>query len=381
MKNLHLVFGIPSPSIASESNKEFHRWYRTHLTEILEAYAWDAGRRYALESIHGGGAPAEYPFLAAYEVGPDPVANAASLRRAGEARRARPGYQPPPAWVAENRYASWDCVSLEDRGEVELPEHLYFVMTQTPEGMTFEDYSAWYKVHLEENLRGLGFLRGWRFKMIPTASNEAAAAPPWTHLAAYEVSGEIRARLDELHATREALGLVTDDWFGRVPILGIDAFAVSPRIEAPRWKRDESPEWTATKSRQKTENERVVQEFRDNKGRVESYPFPVVLLHNVGAKSGREHINPLACLPVDENLAIFGTSGGSPRPPDWYFNLLANPRATVEFGTETFEVQARVTSGEERQRIWLEQIARFPHFGHMDEVTTREIPVVLLERV
>jgi deazaflavin-dependent oxidoreductase (nitroreductase family) len=217
--------------------------------------------------------------------------------------------------------------------------------------------------------------------MIPTASNEAAAAPPWTHLAVYEVNGEIHARLHELHETREALGLKTDEWFTRVPLAGIDAYAVTTRVDSTRWKREDSPEWTATKSKQKTENERVVEEFRDNKGRVESYQFPVVLLHNKGAKSGLDRINPLACLPLDRDLAIFATSGGSPRPPDWYYNILANPRTTVEFGTETYEVVARVTSGEERKQIWLKQLAEFPHFGHMDEVTTREIPVVLLERV
>ncbi|HEX9774374.1 MAG TPA: nitroreductase/quinone reductase family protein [Actinomycetota bacterium] len=39
------------------------------------------------------------------------------------------------------------------------------------------------------------------------------------------------------------------------------------------------------------------------------------------------------------------------RGSDWCHNLLANPRATVEGGTETFAVTARVARGEERERI------------------------------
>ncbi len=44
-------------------------------------------------------------------------------------------------------------------------------------------------------------------------------------------------------------------------------------------------------------NEAIIEEFRANSGRVEAFAKqPLVLLHTIGAKSGAERVNPLACL-------------------------------------------------------------------------------------
>ena len=382
-QNLHLVFGIPSPSITSVSNKEFLRWYRTHMSENLEAPLWTGGRRYALEGISGSGVPSEFPYLAAYEVGPDIAANMESLAKAGAARRNREGYdrsKSMPDWVAENRYASWNCISLEDRGDIHLPEHLFFVFSSPPSGMSFDDYAAWYREHLEENLHGPGFTRAWRFRVEPTPNNEAGPTT-WSHLAIYEVDGEIRSRLAELTEARKEHGFTSPDWFATSPRASIDGFTVTPHVDTSPWKRLNASGWGEVTARQGTENQRVIKEFRENAGAVERYKFPVVLLHNKGRKSGLDRINPLACLPVGDSLAIFATSGGAPAPPDWFHNIIASPRTTVEFGTETFEVVARVTTGRERNEIWIQQKTEQPGFAHMDEQATREVPVILLERV
>ena len=59
---------------------------------------------------------------------------------------------------------------------------------------------------------------------------------------------------------------------------------------------------------------------------------------------------------------------------------MANPRATVELGNETFDVTARVARSEERLRIWSTQKQRYPFFAEFERKTKREIPVVILER-
>jgi deazaflavin-dependent oxidoreductase (nitroreductase family) len=106
-----------------------------------------------------------------------------------------------------------------------------------------------------------------------------------------------------------------------------------------------------------------------------------LLLHHKGAKSGQVRVNPLAFLQVAPNsYAIFASKAGAPTNPDWYHNLLANPDATVELGTETFPVRARVAHGEERDRIWTRQKERAPGFAEYEKKTTRQIPVVILER-
>lgn len=109
--------------------------------------------------------------------------------------------------------------------------------------------------------------------------------------------------------------------------------------------------------------------------------MPLILVHHIGAKTGRARISPLFYLPVGDNWAVFGTHGGSPHHPAWYRNLMATPRVTVEAGTETVPAVARLAEGAERERIWAEEIALVPKFAEFEAAAGRQIPVVVLERV
>ena len=131
-------------------------------------------------------------------------------------------------------------------------------------------------------------------------------------------------------------------------------------------------------------NASIIEEFRTNEGRVGG-PFeriPILLLHHRGAKTGIERVNPLAYQDLGDGVvAVFGSKGGAPTNPDWVHNLRANPDARVEIGTETFDVRARVAEGEERERIWEQQKRDVPGFAGYEQNTSREIPVVILERI
>ncbi len=101
-------------------------------------------------------------------------------------------------------------------------------------------------------------------------------------------------------------------------------------------------------------NQRIIDEFRTSGGKVGG-PFegrPLLLLHTTGAKTGRDLVHPLAYRRNGENLLVFGTKGGAPTHPDWYHNLRANPRVTVEVGSEQFDARARVTENGERDLLW-----------------------------
>ena len=127
-------------------------------------------------------------------------------------------------------------------------------------------------------------------------------------------------------------------------------------------------------------NAHVIDEFRANGGKVEAFPANnLILLHHTGAKSGQERVSPLAYQPVDGGYAIFASKGGSPENPAWYHNLQANPKATIEIGTETFPVIARVAGPEEREPIWARQKQAQPGFAEYEQKTSRQIPVVILE--
>ena len=76
---------------------------------------------------------------------------------------------------------------------------------------------------------------------------------------------------------------------------------------------------------------------------------------------------------------VFGSKGGAPTHPDWFHNLRANPRATVEVGDERFDVDARVATDAERDRIWRLQKEEIPAFADYETKTDRAIPVVILQ--
>jgi deazaflavin-dependent oxidoreductase (nitroreductase family) len=128
-------------------------------------------------------------------------------------------------------------------------------------------------------------------------------------------------------------------------------------------------------------NAQVIEEFRANGGRVGG-PFegaPMVLVHHTGAKSGLERVVPLMYRPEGDDIAIFASYAGAPDNPAWFHNLVANPDTTIEIGTETRPVRARVTEGDERKRIWEAQKSEVPQFAEYEAKTEREIPVVVLE--
>ena len=129
-------------------------------------------------------------------------------------------------------------------------------------------------------------------------------------------------------------------------------------------------------------NQQVIDEFRSNGGEVPSFPgtAKLLLLTTTGAQSGKARTSPLAYLREGDDVVVFGSYAGRPEHPQWYRNLVADPSVTVEVGTETYAARARVAEGDERTRIWDAQKAAVPQFADYETSTTREIPVVILER-
>jgi deazaflavin-dependent oxidoreductase (nitroreductase family) len=129
-------------------------------------------------------------------------------------------------------------------------------------------------------------------------------------------------------------------------------------------------------------NDRIIEEFRANEGRVASFGHqPLLLLTHTGARTGTRRTNPLACFRDGDRYVIVASKGGAPTDPDWYRNLRANPRATIEVGTETLEVIAEALTGAERDRLWAAITEQNHAFAEYEEKTDREIPVVVLTPV
>jgi deazaflavin-dependent oxidoreductase (nitroreductase family) len=127
-------------------------------------------------------------------------------------------------------------------------------------------------------------------------------------------------------------------------------------------------------------NAQIIQEFRENDGRVGG-PFEnstLLLLHHTGAKSGRSYVNPVVYRRDGDRYVIFASKAGAPTNPGWYHNLKAHPETTIEVGTETLSAVATEATGEERDHLFEAQKQSAPQFAEYEQKTDRTIPVIVL---
>ena len=130
-------------------------------------------------------------------------------------------------------------------------------------------------------------------------------------------------------------------------------------------------------------NQQLIAEYRANGGKVSGMfaGAPLLLLTTTGARSGLPRTSPLAYTTDNGRYVVIASKGGAPTNPDWFHNLRAHPDVTVELGAETFPARASVPDGAERQRLYDQMAAQMPNFAEYQRNTTRQIPVVLLERI
>jgi deazaflavin-dependent oxidoreductase (nitroreductase family) len=129
-------------------------------------------------------------------------------------------------------------------------------------------------------------------------------------------------------------------------------------------------------------NASTIAEFRKNHGKVGGYfkGAPLLLLHTIGARTGKPRVNPMMYLLDGERFVVFASKGGDPHNPDWYHNLKAHPDVQVEIGDETIDVHSEEAVGVERDRLYQLQSSRYPRFGDYQRKTERVIPVMILTR-
>ncbi len=155
---------------------------------------------------------------------------------------------------------------------------------------------------------------------------------------------------------------------------GTAAFVVAPFPGA--WDHGPMPDMNEF-------NQNVIAEFRANEGKVGG-PFegaPMILVTHTGAKSGNSYTSPLVYSRDGDAYVIIASKAGAPDNPQWFGNLVAHPSITVEVGTEKFAATARVAAADERARLYRAQADAMPNFDEYAKNTTREIPVVVLDRV
>ncbi|CUU59455.1 deazaflavin-dependent oxidoreductase, nitroreductase family [Parafrankia irregularis] len=159
-------------------------------------------------------------------------------------------------------------------------------------------------------------------------------------------------------------------------------------------------------------NQAVINEYRATGGKLEKTlaGSRLLLLTTVGETTGRPHTTPLGYVPDESDaadgsadaagssadaaggsgeadrsegsgsrrLVVYASNMAAGEHPQWYRNLLAQPKVTVEVDTDRFDAQASTATGAQRERLYEALVEGMPGIRSHQEQTTREIPVVIL---
>lgn len=107
----------------------------------------------------------------------------------------------------------------------------------------------------------------------------------------------------------------------------------------------------------------------------------ILLLHSVGARTGRKRITTLSYFRQDKNFLVVASNWGKSKHPGWYHNLLANPRTTIQVKAKTIEVLARPAQADEYPRLWQLVTSQNDQYVRYQHGLNRHIPIVILTPV
>jgi deazaflavin-dependent oxidoreductase (nitroreductase family) len=128
-------------------------------------------------------------------------------------------------------------------------------------------------------------------------------------------------------------------------------------------------------------NRSVIEQFRAG-GEIEGmHRERLVLLTTVGRRTGMRRTTPMMFHAEGDRLLVIASNIGAARHPDWYLNLLAEPRVGVELSHDAYDAVATTTEGEEREALWAMLKATYPFFVDHEAKADRTIPVVALTRL
>lgn len=106
--------------------------------------------------------------------------------------------------------------------------------------------------------------------------------------------------------------------------------------------------------------------------------MPVLELETTGHKTGQPRRILISYVQTPDGPVLAGTNAGADHDPAWIRNLRATPKAWVREAGEWRDVRARFLEGEEASRAW-ELFLRHEGYGDYEEMTGRQIPLVVLE--
>src|SRR5689334_7081355 len=89
---------------------------------------------------------------------------------------------------------------------------------------------------------------------------------------------------------------------------------------------------------------------------------PTLLLTTLGRRSGQPRRQALIYGEENGNYVVVASSGGAPKNPLWYENLVAPPEVRVQIRDDKFVARARDATAEERPRLWKLMTSLWPDY-------------------
>ena len=110
------------------------------------------------------------------------------------------------------------------------------------------------------------------------------------------------------------------------------------------------------------------------------YGMPVIKLTTVGRVSGKDRSVMLTSpIKLNGDICLVASKGGDDRHPEWYLNLLKDPRVKVQAPSGIRTMFATILEDSERESLWNQIVADFPNYGAYQGKTNREIPIIVLK--
>jgi deazaflavin-dependent oxidoreductase (nitroreductase family) len=107
---------------------------------------------------------------------------------------------------------------------------------------------------------------------------------------------------------------------------------------------------------------------------------PTLMLTTTGAKSGQPRTVPLACIPDGDTIYLVGSNFGREHHPAWTGNLLKTPQAEVSYEGDTFPVEARLLTDDEKTAVWPKVLEIWPTYDRYVARSGRNLRVFRLQR-
>lgn len=222
---LRAVFSLPPESV---DRGEFEAWYPGHMRDLLGVPGVESARLYSDVPGVGMLSPTPYPYVAFYEISGDPAETRAAIDAALGTDQV-----PLPDFFGEVRWAVYDLDAIDEIRPAHTldAESLYLVFSAPPEGTSAEDYEAWYRTHVRENVEIGQLAAAHRWNLTPSLV-DPLLPPHATHLASYELTAGSR-EMNRLLDTAIAEGrIVLPDFFPGIRFASVTATALTDRLES-----------------------------------------------------------------------------------------------------------------------------------------------------